>query len=166
MFEEIAIPEAPIVDRNEKGQIVTGVAQETNKNGTAGRPCMFCENKEEYLEKTKAYLERVRPSGSVKAIVPWIEELALELDTTDENIVNWAKKKTPDSELEHPEFFTAVAKLKMIQKLRLQQRTLGRYQPMGALKLLQFNHGAVETSKQILAGDQNEPLEIIITEQK
>lgn len=130
-----------------------------------GRPCKFCEHREEYMTKTNAYLEKCKKGVNGKPIIPYIEELALELNTLDTNIVNWVNKMTPENEREHEEFFAAYSTVKMIQKLRLQQRALGRYQPVGAIKLLQFNHGMMETSKQVIAGDANEPLEIIITEE-
>jgi hypothetical protein len=60
--QEVVVVEEPPKEiiRNEKGQIVKGIAQDTDKNGTAGRPCLFCQNKEELMGKAEAYLERCR----------------------------------------------------------------------------------------------------------
>lgn len=131
-----------------------------------GRPCMYCQNKEEIQGKTDAFIAKVRATVNTKLTIPFIEELALELNTIDENINNWAKKINDDGEPEHPEFLTAVQTIKMIQKLGLQKRSLGRFNPMGSLKLLEFNHGATTVTKQILAGDKEEPLQIEIIEDK
>lgn len=130
-----------------------------------GRPCLFCQNSEEYLTKSQMYLDRCQKGKDGKQTIPFIEELAFELNTIDENIVNWANKAQDNGELEHPEFFTIYTTVKMLQKLRLKQRSLGRYNPTGALTLLRFDHGAMETSKQIHAGDANEPLQITIIEE-
>jgi hypothetical protein len=170
--EPIATQEAVVVEeppkeiiRNEKGQIVKGVAQDTNKNGTAGRPCLLCQKKEEFMGKAEAYLERCRKGMNGRPIIPYIEELAMEMNTIDENIVNWAKKTLENGEPEHPEFLTIYQNVRMIQKLRLKQRALGRYNPVGALTLLRFDHGAVEVNKQVIAGSENEPIQIEIIEE-
>jgi len=44
------------------------------------------------------------------------------------------------------------------------KRILGRYNPTGAISLLRWHHGMIETQKQILAGEKAEPLEIRIVE--
>src|ERR1035437_3849242 len=43
----------PQIVRNKKGQIVKGIAQDTNKNGTAGAPCHYCKDKEKKKKKKK-----------------------------------------------------------------------------------------------------------------
>ncbi len=130
-----------------------------------GRPCKYCENKEEYQKIVDDYIERCRSAKDGKAVMPWIEELALELNTIDETLSEWAKRKITDGSLEHPEFSASYATVKMLQKLRLQQRSIGRYNPAGSLALLRFNHGMMDTSKQILAGDKNEPIQVQIIEE-
>jgi hypothetical protein len=100
-----------------------------------------------------------------RPIIPYVEELAMEMNTIDENIVNWAKKTLENGEPEHPEFLTIYQNVRMIQKLRLKQRALGRYNPVGALTLLRFDHGAVEVNKQVIAGSENEPIQIEIIEE-
>jgi hypothetical protein len=129
-----------------------------------GRPCKYCSNKEEYQKLTEEYI--AKHTKGEKPGIPFIEELALLFNTIEETVMEWAQKKRKDGSLEHPEFSDSFAQIKMIQKLRLQQRALGRYQPLGALTLLRFNHGAVETSKQIIAGDKNEPLQVEIIEEQ
>jgi hypothetical protein len=139
---------------------------EPPKKHAGGRPCEYCKNKEIIQAKADAFLAKHKPTEAGKVTIPWVEELAIELDTIDDTVVNWANKITPTGEREHPEFFATYAKVKQIQKLRLQQRALGRYNPMGALKLLQFNHGAIETSKQIIGGAANEPVQVEIIEER
>lgn len=159
------IPQPQII-RDEKGRIVKPIPQQTNKNGKAGRPCEYCKNKEVLQKKADAFVEKAIRGVNGKIIIPWIEDLALELNTIDENIVNWANKKNEDGSYEHPELFTAYKKVNMIQKLRLKQRTTGRYNATGSIFLLKANHGLIETEKQIHAGDSNEPLEIRIVKEK
>lgn len=159
------------IECDESGRIIKGIAQDTNKNGTAGRPCEYCKDKEEIQKITEAYFKRCYESKPQQ--IPFIEELALLLDHDDETITLWAKKKRKDIEndneensLEHPEFSALYRKLKTLQKLFLSKRILGRYNPSGAISLLKWHHGLIETEKQILAGEKNEPLEIVIVEDK
>lgn len=163
--EKKVIPAVKDPNRNEKGQFVPGntasVGSETN-----GRPCELCSNHETIMKKANAYLERCNKGVGGKATMPFIEELAIECGVLDTTIVNWAQKKNEKDEPEHPDFLSAYLYVKMYQKLRLQQRALGRYNPTGALSLLKFNHGMIETEKKILAGDKNEPLQIEIIEEK
>src|ERR1035437_11155460 len=81
----------PQIVRNEKGQIVKAVAQDTNKNGTAGAPCKYCKDKENKQKIVDDYIKLHQES--VKGTIPWIEELALLLDVDDETLTNWANKK-------------------------------------------------------------------------
>lgn len=155
----------PELNQDELGRFVGGLAQDTNKNGTAGRPCEFCKDPEKVMNKVRDYLDRCKKGQGGKPIMPFIEELAIELDVLDATLTNWANKENEQKEPEHPEFLTAYLYVKMFQKLRLQQRALGRYNPTGALSLLKFNHGMMETDKKILAGDRNEPLQIEIIEE-
>ncbi len=164
---EKAIPLPPTKDpnRNEKGQWVKGNDASVGNEG--GRPCRYCEEETALSHRTAKYIERC--TSSTKPMIPYIEELALEMGVDDSEIVSWANKVKPDTEeLEHPEFNTAYKRIKMIQKLRLQQRTQGRFNPTGAIFLLKANHGFMESEKRILAGDKDQPmkLEIEITEEK
>ncbi len=149
--------------RDEKGQITQGVAQDTNKNGTAGRPCLLCQRQKEIISKTQKYFE----DCFTKMRMPFFEELALMLDFDDETLSIWAKKKTLETnELEHPEFSAYISKLKTLQKLRLQQRVLGKFNPTGALSLLRWHHGMIEAQKNIIAGEKDDILKIEIVEEK
>lgn len=131
-----------------------------------GRPCGFCENKESVLKKAYEYIDKCYNSKPQQ--MPFIEELALILDVDEDTIGNWAKKKIGETEeLEHPQFFGIYKKLNVMQKLFLQKRTLGRFNPTGAIALLKWHHGMIETSKQILAGskEQGEELTIKVVEE-
>lgn len=147
------------LQRDEKGKITKGIAQDTNRNGTAGRPCKYCKRKEELQLKADQYLNLCLEVRNTKPIIPFIEELAIMLDTYDENIVNWSNKKDERDELEHPEFFTTIRKLKNLQKLLLLKRTLGRYNPTGAIHQLKVNYGMIETGKHILTGSMDESVQ-------
>jgi succinate dehydrogenase flavin-adding protein (antitoxin of CptAB toxin-antitoxin module) len=154
----------PQIIRNEKGQIIKGVAQDTNKNGTAGAPCKYCKDKDKYQKIADDYMLMIKNSD--KPAIPWIEELALIMDIDDETLTNWANKKDENSVFEHPELYAIFRKLKTTQKFRLKQRALGRFNPHGALYLLNADHKVIQTNKNVIAGDEKEPLEIIITEEK
>ncbi len=130
-----------------------------------GRPCKFCTNKTEIMAIVDKYLKRCKEGENGKQIMPYLEELCLELDIDEDTIANWAQKKNDNDELEHPEFFGAYKKVRMYQRLRLQQRTMGRYNPTGAIFLLKVNHNMIESEKRIIAGDHAEPLEIKIIEE-
>lgn len=133
-----------------------------------GRPCKYCENKPYYQGIVDAYLKKHEESE--KPTIPFIEELAIRMKIDDETLVIWAKKELPtiDSEplLEHPELSASFRLLKTMQKLRLKQRAMGRYNPHGALYLLNADHKVIQTNKEVIAGDTNEPLNINIIEEK
>lgn len=136
--------------------------------GKVGPKCQYCENKDKIQKLADEYVNkhRIRSQGE-KATIPFIEELADILDVDDETIDRWAARKLPESEeFEHPEFHQTFGRLKNIQKLRLLQRTLGRYNPTGAIFQLKVNHGAVETEKKIITGDSNAPLLIELVPEK
>lgn len=151
--------------RDEKGQFIQGNQESVGVD--SGRPCKFCENKEKYMQLTKDYFDKCfKASESGKAIVPYEEELALILKVNPDTLVEWSKKKNDKGELEHPEFSATRLEIKTLQKLLLLKRTLGRFNPTGAIFQLKVNHGAIETEKKIVAGDSNEPLSITIIEEK
>lgn len=154
----------PQIERNEKGQITKGVAQDTNKNGTAGAPCTYCQDKEAKQKIVDDYMKSIYES--VKFAVPWIEEVALLLDVDDGTLVNWANKKDDNDKREHPELYATYSRLKSLQKLRLKQRAIGRFNPHGALYLLGSDHNVIQASKQILANDKDEPLKIMFVDEK
>ncbi len=148
--------------RNDKGQFVEGNKLSVGNHG--GNPCEYCQNKEKYQKIADDYLKSIRES--VKPVTPWIEELALLIDVSDSTIVNWADKTDDDGKREHPEFFSSYSRLKSLQKLRLKQRALGRFTPHGALYLLNADHKVIQTNKEILSSDREEPLKIVIVEEK
>ena len=154
----------PQIERNKKGQITKGIAQDTNKNGTAGAPCKYCKDKERYQKLVEAYMKQINESA--KPAIPWIEELALILDVDDETFTNWDNKKDENDVFEHPELYATFRKLKTTQKLRLKQRALGRFNPHGALYLLNADHKVIQTNKEVLSSENNEPLRILIVEEK
>lgn len=139
--------------------------EEPKPKHAGGRPCKYCENKEHYLKIATDYINKCKTGEKPK--MPFVEELAMLMDIDDGTLVIWAKKIKADEEdiedeprLEHPEINAVYSMLKTTQKLRLKQRALGRYNAAGPLALLRFDHGAIDTSKQILTGDKSEPLQI------
>lgn len=123
-----------------------------------GRPCEYCKDKDRILESTNKYIKDCNNPAKLK--IPYIEELAIILDVDDDTIVQWAAKKNELKQLEHPEFSAAIKKLKTVQKFRLLNRTLGRFNPTGAIFQLKANHNMIETEKQIHAGDKGAPVEL------
>lgn len=129
-----------------------------------GRPCEYCKDKDKIQMVVDDYIKKHRNFGE-KASIPFIEELAMILDRDDETIQLWAEKET-EGVLEHPELNASIKVLMNIQKLRLKQRTLGRYNPTGAIFQLKANHGLIETEKKVLTGDGNSPLLIELVPEK
>jgi hypothetical protein len=163
--EELPLPPAP--PETEQGNNPLSAVKEGQKadeKPSAGRPCDYCRDKERVDKIIKAYMEKT--TNSAKPQIPFIEELCMELDIIDETLTNWTRKLKDDGSLEHPGLIDTHKKLKMIQKYRLMQRTVGRYNPTGAIFQLKANHGMIETEKQILAGVKDEPLQVEIIEEK
>jgi hypothetical protein len=136
-----------------------------------GRPCKYCQDKERLQKIVDDYLKLHQEA--IKPTIPWIEELALKLGVDDYTFTLWAKKEKKgektegeEIELEHPELSGAYDILKTLQKLRLKQRSIGRFNPHGSLYLLNADHKVIQTNKNVLANDEKGPLEIIITEEK
>lgn len=93
----------------------------------------------------------------LKNKVPYIEELALQLDVDDTTIINWATATDDNGDLSHPQFLATYKKIRTLAKLRLLQRTLFQF-PAGSIFQLKANHGMMESDKRIIAGDKEEPL--------
>lgn len=130
-----------------------------HKKNTAGRPCTFCQDSEKYLALTRDYVEKSEKKTGEKVAIPFMEELALILHKDCDTLKNWADKKIGENnELEHPEFNDLYTRILLIQKVRLLQRTLGRFNPTGAIFQLKANHGMMETEKKVIGGVTNEPL--------
>jgi len=99
----------------------------------SGRPTKYSE---EAVQKAEKYFATCRVNGSI----PFIEELALDLDVHDDTIVEWAKA--------HDEFSATVRKLKLLQKLSLKKGALSKHlQPTTAIFLLKANHGMNDEEK-------------------
>jgi hypothetical protein len=136
-----------------------------------GRPCIYCQRKEEIQKTAEEYIEKAR--STQKPYIPYKEELAMIVGVDDETLGLWAVKKKEETvdgvtttTLEHPEFSVTIKRLMTLQKLLLLKRTIGRFNPTGAIFQLKVNHGAIETEKKVLAGDKDEPLEVRIVEDK
>lgn len=127
-----------------------------------GRPCEYCAKAVEIEVKTNKYLNDCRGKNGTKPAIPFLEELADILDVDTETLSNWANKKKEDDSLEHPQFFDTWKKIKNYQKLLLLKRTLGRFNPSGAIFQLKANHGMIETEKTILAGSTNKDEKLVI----
>lgn len=164
--EEISTPsvvEAPTqnLESKDSGQNQQSEPKETKPKSNAGRPCVFCTNGGPYMEMIKDYLKKCREKPSI----PYLQEIADMLDVDKDTISDWANKKLEDKiTLEHPEFYRLIKRVENLQELRLNQRLMGRHNPTGAIFLLKTKHKYIETEKQILAGDKNEPLEVVIVE--
>lgn len=147
-------------------EVVKEVVKEDKPN-PVGRPCEFCQNKDEVMKITNKYVNQAMEARkTTKPIMPYIEDLALDLKHDDTTLVSWANKTKEDGSLEHPEFLAAYSLLKTCQKLLLLRRTLGRFNAAGAMFQLSRNHNMIEVSKQYQAGVTGEPLKIEIIEER
>ena len=160
--EQVEIKEANPADRNELGQFIEGNQASVGNHG--GVPCQYCLNKDKIQKTTEDYLLNCRTAKPIR--MPYIQELADILDCDKQQIRDWQLKKNDKDELEHPDFDLAVKKLWNLQELRLLSRTLGRYNPTGAIFQLKVNHKYIETEKKLLANDNNEPLRIEFVDEK
>lgn len=130
-----------------------------------GRPCGYCSDLR-IQEVTDKYIQDC--NSPTKPKIPYVQELAMILDTWADMLEDWTDKKDDKGELEHPKFNQSIRRLKNIQQLRLLERTLGRFNPTGAIFQLKVNHKYIETEKKLLVGDPDNPLhnkyDITITE--
>lgn len=100
----------------------------------AGRPTKYSDY---ILTKAQGYVSNCQDAKEM----PFIEELALQLDVSDDTIVEWSK--------EHNEFSATVKRLKMLQKLHLKKGALEkRLHPSLSIFLLKANHGMSEDEKE------------------
>lgn len=108
-----------------------------------GRPTKYGEMTQKLAD---AYLELCRDKVPM---IPWIEELADQLDVDDATIVNWAA--TDDQgEPKHPQFFATYKKIVNLQKLRLKQAGMMSAKPTMPIFLLKVNHDMVETERKLV----------------
>lgn len=92
----------------------------------------------EKLEAAKAYYQEL--FNDLKR-VPYLEELALQVDCDTDTVTNWAAA--------HAEFRSVIKKIKELQRLRLQQKGMdGKIKATMPIFLLKANHGFKETSVQ------------------
>lgn len=129
----------------------------------SGRPSKYSE---EMLSKAQGYFLRCYGKMDGKQRIPFIEELALELEVDEDTIVEWKNKKNDDGSLIYPEFSATYSRILLLQKFRLKQNGLKGKNQSFVQFLLNANHGMISAEKQILAGDRQEPLEIVITEER
>lgn len=128
---------SPIKDPK-TGKIVKGVAQHTNKNGTAGQPTKYkpeyCDMMTEFFsgEKYKRVLiedeERETKTGKTRKTkykymandLPFLEAFARKIGVSYVTLYNWAHEKVdksnPESDYKNPEFFEAYKEAKQLQK--------------------------------------------------
>ena len=98
-----------------------------------GRPTKY---NEQMLSKAQSYVQHCQNGEEM----PFIEELALELDVNEDTVVEWAKT--------HVEFSATVKRLKMLQKLYLKKGALEKkLHPSLSIFLLKANHGMNEEEK-------------------
>src|SRR6266702_2564948 len=81
-----------------------------------GRPCGFCERKEEILKLTRSYLDSGKGD---KPRMLYLNELAMNLGVYRDIVLDWKDKRTIDDALEHPEFHRMVKELESMQEFRL-----------------------------------------------
>lgn len=153
-------------ERNKKGQYIKGEAQDTNKNGTAGRPPIY--DGQNTINKVKEYLEScvdediqlVRQSNSekgyemyenkLKVHLPTIEGLASYLEVRRDTLYDWEKK--------YPDFSDILDEVRKQQAQKLIDNGLaGTYNPTIA-KVLLTKHGYREGQE--LTGKDGEAIEV------
>lgn len=136
------------IKRNEKGQIVKGAPQDTNKNGTAGAPTKY---KDEFADELVAYFDiepfertmveeehKVSSKGATMDKIKWknianklptFEKFAYKKGVSYQTLLNWAGTDEGGN-LVHPEFFEAYNTAKFLQKDFIIQNGLqGHYPP-------------------------------------
>lgn len=142
-------PKTPKPKRDKKtGRITKGVAQDTNKNDTAGAPtkyeARFCEEIVEFFsgEKYKEVIaeKEVRETKQgrtertkykyVANDLPHLEAFARKIGVKYQTLYNWAHEKDEAGELKRPEFFDAYNVAKQLQKEFIVENGLkGHYPP-------------------------------------
>lgn len=140
--------------------------------GAGGRPCEFCPQHEEIIKKFSLYTEYCKGKVDEHIHCPFLEEICGDyLDILAETLWQWvANDKEMPHDLNHnrkyhAELSKSVKALLQFQKRFLLNHSLFNNQVSGAIFQLKANHGMIETEKRILAGDKENKLEIIITEE-
>lgn len=120
-------------DQLQNNDLSTSHAQLASENVDSN--CDYCLHKEKYQNCIEHYLKKFEESKTEKAAIPFIEELALALGKDEDILKLWLLDEN------HEEYISAIKKLLLMQKLRLLQKTQGRFNPIGAIFLLQALHG-------------------------
>jgi hypothetical protein len=150
-----AEPKPKPVQEPKTGKIVKGVAQDTNKNGTAGRPTDY---KPEYCDSLIAFFDRepydkvimeeqerenTQKGTKSKTVkykmiankLPTFVQFARSIGVSTKTVWQWANDRTsdePDAPLKYPEFSKAYVEAKELQKDFLIQNGLQGTTPSGA----------------------------------
>lgn len=140
--------EQPLRDRK-TGKITKGVAQDTNKNGTAGKPTTYdpkyCDEilsffsgsryervviEEEHKETKQGRTDRVK-YRYIPNDLPHLEAFARSIGVSYRTLYSWAHdKKEGGEELVYPEFAEAYATAKQLQKeFLITNGLMGNYPP-------------------------------------
>lgn len=127
---------------------------------TAGRPCGYCSRRKEIDTVSNDYLERARIARKQgKPFIPYLQFLADDLDTTGDQLTEWAEKLVND-EIAHPHFNRTLKKINNIKEGLLLIRTMSK-NPTGAIFQLKTNYGYIEAEKRILTGErQADPIQL------
>lgn len=128
-----------------------------------GRPTKYSED---MLVKAKKYFDRCYGKIDGRLRMPFIEELALELEVDEDTILAWKNKKNEDGTLTYPEFSATYSRIFLLQKLRLMQSGLSGKSPSFTMFLLSANHGLFSAEKRVLSAENTEPIQIVIVEDK
>ncbi len=139
------------------------VAPDDEPKHAGGRPTKYSK---EMLVKAHEYFLRCYGKIDGKHRIPFIEELALELEVDEDTIVEWRNKKNDDGSLVYPEFSATYSHIFLLQKLRLKQHGLRGKNQSFVIFLLNSNHGMISAEKQIFTGEDDKKLEIHIIEDK
>lgn len=137
-----------LIERDDKGRITKGVAQDTNKNNTAGAPSKYdpdyCSQmikffdgekyreviaEKEIRETKQGRTERTKYKWIANDL-PHLEAFARSIGVTYSTLYNWAHDKDDEGNLKNPEFFEAYNTCKQLQKEFVIENGLkGHYPP-------------------------------------
>ena len=84
-------------------------------------------------------VEAYYASCKEKKEIPYVEEVAVELDITRDTLYTWIK--------DHKNLADTIKKIQNLQRIMLLKATLDRNKATGGIFQLKANHGTVEASK-------------------
>ena len=159
---------------NKTGQIKKGVAQDTNKNGTAGRPPKYkpgyCKALLKYFDK-KCYREVTGKAFGQPFIkrfpidMPLIQDFAIKIGVNNSTLYEWAKVTDEEGNLKYPEFSNALKMANNLQEKILVVNGLhGAYNP--AVTILALKNIAKWRDRQDITTDDKEFPGVIILPRK